>query len=118
MAVVYYISPKWKGWIIQAHGGRCYYCGQPACQIDHIDPKKHGGSDDLGNLLPACAPCNGRKGARPLPFFKRMKAKRAARAKRKTILALEAGKTPARPRRVIFGVATACAAMLLVYLFV
>lgn len=117
MVLVGSISPKKKKAIIQAHGGVCYYCGAAACQIDHIHPRKLGGSDDLGNLLPACAPCNRRKGARPLPFFRRIKAKRAARAKRRAVLELWAAMTPTRPRHVIAHTAAATAAALLVYLF-
>ena len=32
-------------------------------QIEHVRPRKHGGSDDIGNLALACIDCNLRKGA-------------------------------------------------------
>ena len=32
-------------------------------QIEHIIPRKHGGSDELDNLALACADCNLRKGS-------------------------------------------------------
>ena len=50
-------------------GKRCEYCGlrqeyAPLAlyTIDHIIPKKHGGSDDLLNLAFACYHCNIHKG--------------------------------------------------------
>lgn len=79
------ISRPTKDRIIEVYGGKCHYCGQPACEIDHIHPKSLGGSDDLDNLVPSCTPCNRKKGARPLPFFKRWKAKRTARKMRPQI---------------------------------
>lgn len=46
-------------------GDRCEYCKLEqkhspiaALQIDHIVPRKHGGSDDLDNLALACIDCN------------------------------------------------------------
>jgi 5-methylcytosine-specific restriction endonuclease McrA len=47
---------------------RCEYCQKQqeespliTLQIEHIIPRKHGGSDDLDNLALACADCNLRK---------------------------------------------------------
>ncbi len=44
---------------------RCEYCGLhqensplAALQIEHINPRKHGGTDDLDNLALACIDCN------------------------------------------------------------
>ena len=44
---------------------RCEYCGLhqdhsplAALQIEHVIPKKHGGSDDPDNLALACIDCN------------------------------------------------------------
>lgn len=42
----------------------CVYCGAPAEHMDHVIPKAQGGSDDPTNLVPACASCNIKKGAR------------------------------------------------------
>ena len=51
-------------------GHRCEYCllhqdDSPlaALHIEHIRPKKHGGTDDLSNLGLACVDCNLHKGA-------------------------------------------------------
>lgn len=40
-------------------GGRCAYCGNGGkMTIDHVVPLSRGGSHSIGNLLPACQPCN------------------------------------------------------------
>ena len=51
-------------------GNRCEYCqlhqdDSPlaALHIEHIIPKKHGGSDAMDNLALACIDCNLRKGS-------------------------------------------------------
>jgi hypothetical protein len=36
----------------------CQYCGDAATHVDHVMPRSRGGSDDLANLVAACAPCN------------------------------------------------------------
>ena len=48
---------------------RCEYCGLKqedsvlaALHVEHIIPKKHGGTDDLENLALACVDCNLHKG--------------------------------------------------------
>lgn len=38
-------------------------CGAPASHVDHIVPRKDGGTDDPSNLRAACPPCNLRRGA-------------------------------------------------------
>lgn len=47
-------------------GQSCFYCGAPACHIDHVHPKSRGGTDDLSNLVPACVTCNISKGAKTI----------------------------------------------------
>jgi len=48
------------------HGGRCYFCGTlltaETMTIDHLIPKCKGGTNALSNLMPACEPCNRKKG--------------------------------------------------------
>jgi len=47
--------------------GLCNYCGTaPATTADHRIPRSIGGTNDISNLVPACAWCNGKKGAKPL----------------------------------------------------
>ncbi len=50
-------------------GDKCEYCQldqehSPVAklQIEHVRPKKHGGSDSIENLALACIDCNLRKG--------------------------------------------------------
>lgn len=43
---------------------RCYVCGQPANQADHLTPVSKGGTDDASNLRPICWPCNREKSDR------------------------------------------------------
>ena len=54
----------------QRAGHRCEYCQLTEAQspvvklqVEHILPRKHGGSDDLANLALACIDCNLHKGA-------------------------------------------------------
>lgn len=53
---------------IEAHGGRCYYCGVrvdlKTATRDHRVPRSKGGRGDPGNIVLACAPCNRKKGDR------------------------------------------------------
>ncbi|CCF83624.1 HNH endonuclease [Nitrolancea hollandica] len=45
------------------HCGRvCVYCGGSYEAIDHVVAVSRGGGDDLPNLVPSCASCNGSKG--------------------------------------------------------
>lgn len=47
-------------------GWRCAYCGigidRHTIQEDHVIPVVAGGSNGIANIVPACAPCNRRKG--------------------------------------------------------
>jgi 5-methylcytosine-specific restriction endonuclease McrA len=45
------------------YGERCWMCGAPWEDWDHVIPLSRGGSNWPANLRPACAPCNGRKWA-------------------------------------------------------
>lgn len=56
--------------VFKRDGFACAYCGQkpPAVvlEVDHIEPKSKGGSDEMGNLLTACFDCNRGKSDRLL----------------------------------------------------
>lgn len=42
---------------------RCRYCGRQGSNIDHVNPKANGGSNDaMYNLVVACGECNQTKG--------------------------------------------------------
>lgn len=50
--------------------GPCFYCGtELADSVDHIHPVSDGGTDDRGNLVSACWPCNYLKGAGDIGDF-------------------------------------------------
>ena len=49
----------------EAYQGRCHWCGQPVAyddvHRDHLIALTKGGANDIGNIVPSCAPCNLRK---------------------------------------------------------
>lgn len=50
---------------VAAFGERCAYCGEAKpLSRDHVAPLSRGGSNAIENIVPACGPCNSRKGAR------------------------------------------------------
>jgi 5-methylcytosine-specific restriction endonuclease McrA len=56
--------------VIRLYGPTCWLCGQAieagqAWHVDHVVPRKAGGSDDVRNLRPAHASCNLKRGAKP-----------------------------------------------------
>jgi hypothetical protein len=60
-------TQRWKDQrvrVLKRDGYICQYCGSEATQVDHVIPRKVGGTHDLDNLVACCAPCNSAKGAR------------------------------------------------------
>ena len=53
------ISPRdWKR-VVNRHHGLCAYCkDRPYEHMDHVVPLSRGGTNTIGNVLPACADCN------------------------------------------------------------
>jgi 5-methylcytosine-specific restriction endonuclease McrA len=47
----------------------CAYCGEAANEVDHVQPRVQGGTDDLDNLVACCRMCNLRKGKRSEASF-------------------------------------------------
>lgn len=47
----------------------CAYCGEAANEVDHVQPRVQGGTDDLENLVACCRMCNLRKGKRSEASF-------------------------------------------------
>lgn len=45
-------------------GKRCFYCSDRADHVDHVKPRKHGGTNATWNLIPACRRCNLTKSAK------------------------------------------------------
>jgi ATP adenylyltransferase len=66
-AALGYISGSLRYEVLKRAGYRCELCGisaiERAIEIDHIIPRKHGGTDDLTNLQALCYLCNANKGA-------------------------------------------------------
>ena len=53
--------------------GHCWYCGKELdgdFQIDHANPRRNGGSDDIDNLLPSCKVCNSKKCGRTIEEYR------------------------------------------------
>ena len=57
--------------LVAEFGGHCAYCGALApLTVDHRVPLSRGGSNWIGNLIPACARCNKKKGRRTEEEFR------------------------------------------------
>lgn len=55
--------------LVASYLGLCAYCDSKATAIDHVVPIARGGSNDIGNLVPACKSCNSAKKDRSLLTF-------------------------------------------------
>lgn len=57
---------EWES-ILLSYGYQCAYCGKKSKRLtmDHVVPVSKGGQHVMANIVPACQPCNSRKGARP-----------------------------------------------------
>lgn len=57
---------RFRAAVLARWGELCHYCGAVGepLQLDHVIPRSRGGIDHPDNLVPACQPCNGSKGAR------------------------------------------------------
>ncbi len=58
--------------VLCIHGERCFYCGSPAGEVDHIDAKAGSVPE---NLTACCRTCNAIKGARAIPESTRHEAR-------------------------------------------
>lgn len=65
-------SSRLKIW--NKYNKKCAYCGSDLeykqMQVDHIEPKFLGGSDDIENLNPSCRSCNFYKGTFTIEGFR------------------------------------------------
>ena len=56
------------------YGDHCAYCGRQIeykdMQVDHITPRRNGGTDDISNLNPSCRLCNHYKRAEELSTWR------------------------------------------------
>jgi len=78
MQALGYISGKLRYEILKRAQFHCELCGisheERALEVDHILPRKHGGTDDLSNLQALCWQCNSMKGARDDTNLRELKA--------------------------------------------
>jgi hypothetical protein len=76
-------ASEWAEWlaVFGANGEAdlaCVYCGRGAELLDHLNPtiidkKQSGFFAELGNLVPACRPCNESRGNKPWESWMRTK---------------------------------------------
>src|SRR5689334_22423229 len=63
-------SLRWRFRFLKKYNFTCQYCGRKApeviLQIEHIQPRSKGGTDDESNLTLACRDCNLGKSNIPL----------------------------------------------------
>lgn len=59
-------EPYSRAEVFARWGSRCCYCDAVATTIDHVVPLGFGGHDVETNVVPACLPCNVRKGRKTL----------------------------------------------------
>jgi 5-methylcytosine-specific restriction endonuclease McrA len=66
--------------LLEAQRGLCFHCGygHDDMTIDHVQPLSRGGSNDVGNLVAACRPCNTRRGTKTVDEFRRSRFERSA----------------------------------------
>jgi 5-methylcytosine-specific restriction endonuclease McrA len=60
--------------VIERDGDSCYYCCKPklkgkGAHLDHIVPRKHGGTDSIDNLVLSCPKCNTQKQSSTLESY-------------------------------------------------
>lgn len=62
--------------VYKKYNRHCAYCGKfiEYCemQVDHLKPKRNGGTDDIDNLMPSCRRCNHYKRAESIENFRIM----------------------------------------------
>jgi 5-methylcytosine-specific restriction endonuclease McrA len=54
---------RFRQQIFEAWQHQCAYCGDAADTLDHVKPRHKGGATVTSNLVPACRPCNRKKGS-------------------------------------------------------
>lgn len=68
-ASVGHSEDEWRR-LLWRYCGVCAYCGELAAERDHVIPVSRGGTDFIGNILPACRACNASKSDRLLIEWK------------------------------------------------
>lgn len=61
--------------LLKRNLNKCYYCNKNyANSIDHVLPLSRGGTNYIGNIVPACGSCNYSKGPRTIVEWKYSKS--------------------------------------------
>ena len=70
-----------REYVLEKWGRSCAYCDAEnvPLQLDHVRPKSRGGPSRPTDFVPACGPCNQKKGALPVETFLKKDTKRLAR---------------------------------------
>lgn len=65
-----------REYLLEKWGRSCVYCKKTdvPLEVEHIVPKSRGGTNRVSNLTISCAPCNAKKGNRPLEDFVKNKS--------------------------------------------
>ncbi len=73
-----------REYLLEKHRRTCAYCDKTdvPLQIEHLVPRSTGGTDRVSNLTLACAPCNRRKGNKPIEVFLKQDPERLAKVLR------------------------------------
>jgi len=78
-----FTAKEWEA-ILKAFNGLCAYCdSEGPMTIEHLDPLSKGGKNIVGNIAPACHPCNSRKSDKTVEEFA---PERAAEIRTKAML--------------------------------
>lgn len=81
-AIGSYTSAEWRA-LVAAFNGCCAYCGVSGpLDADHCIPLARGGTNNIGNILPACASCNHRKHTLTEAEFRARMAREASKLKK------------------------------------
>lgn len=51
-----------KAWAAEMKQQPCHYCGGEGGTVDHVIPHSQGGPNRKENCVPACGPCNRKRG--------------------------------------------------------
>jgi len=64
-----------REYLLEKWNRACAYCGKRdiPLQIEHIQPRAHGGTDRVSNLTLSCEPCNIKKGTQSIDQFLKRK---------------------------------------------
>ena len=64
-----------RSFIFSRSDGKCVYCGAKAEEIDHVIPRRNGGTNSTYNLVATCRSCNEKKSNLTLKAFGKLMCK-------------------------------------------